>query len=369
MTKEEFFIKMENKSKELDEINERKREIRIKANLFDENNEYGNLIDRERELSKELEWYKDLTNKDASYDHFIKAYEKLLEYSKEHNLEEIPSFREKISFLEKHYKSKKFPKLLFDFDPENLYCFSNVPQFYNGDIENVLGYFKNKKEKDIYKWELEYISFLILVDEVCNSSHTVNFFGDYEKLERTKECQEYINNLDKSLEYLDKNEFSFNLLIWTVFKIYHYLRNQNSEYIVNKSDLVLIDRLLSLCLKMCLDGYEKRIIRENKELDKNDKYFIIRLSQYLCLDLLNTINRSFPRYYSNCIMFLAYTLPTPGGCSDLDADMSDFKKYVEDLTNYDVWIDDYDGNEIFKKIGIKYDYKKVLKDNDLISFS
>lgn len=55
----------------------------------------------------------------------------------------------------------------------------------------------------------------------------------------------------------------------------------------------------------------------------------------------------------------------PAGCSDLDASMKSFERYVNGITNYDYWLE-LDGPEVFEKMNIKHDYKEVLTDNELI---
>lgn len=369
MTKEQFFLEMENRTKELERIQEKLREIRAQGDLS-ENEEYDRLRKRQHEIHDVVEWYQKLTDETTSYKEFIWAYERYLEYSKEHNLEEIPSLNDKISFLEKHYRKEELFSVSFNYYPPNLWDIENgfggeVIDYIEDDFENVLKYFGNKKEKDVYKWELDYATFLLFYDQVCQTSYAIEFFGNYKELEKTKECEEYVNNCDKLIKDLNNNTFSFNLLLWTVFKIYHYLRDKNSEFIVNKSDLVLIDRLITLSLKTVRKDWNKRTIKENKTLDEDEKYFIFSLSQLLCLDLLHTIYNGFPDYYDTCIMFLGYGLHIPAGCSDLDASMKSFERYVNGITNYDYWLE-LDGPEVFEKMNIKHDYKEVLIDNELI---
>ena len=103
MTKEQFFLEMENRTKELEKIQEKLREIRAQGDLS-ENEEYDRLRKRQHEIHDVVEWYQKLTDETTSYKEFIWAYERFLEYSKEHNLEEIPSLSDKISFLKKHYR-------------------------------------------------------------------------------------------------------------------------------------------------------------------------------------------------------------------------------------------------------------------------
>ena len=370
MTKEQFFLEMENRTKEFEEIQEKLREISAK------NEEYDRLIKRRLEIRDVVEWYQKLTDKTTSYKEFIWAYERYLEYSKEHNLEEIPSFSDKISFLKKHYRKEELFSVNFNYYPPNLWDNGNVfgggeviAVFIEDDFENVLKYFGNKKEKDVYKWEFKYARFLLFYDQVCQTSYAIEFFGNYKELEKTKECEEYVNNCDKLIKDLKNNTFSFNLLLWTVFKIYHYFRNKNSEFIVDKSDLVLIDRLITISFKIVKKDLDKITIKESKILDENEKDFIFSLSQLLCLDLLHTINIGFPDYYDTCIMFLGCGLHIPAGCSDLYASMKSFEGYVNGITNYDYWLDWLEpdgGPEVFEKMNIKHDYKDVLTDNELI---
>lgn len=369
MTKEQFFLEMENRTKELEKIQEKLREIRAQGDLS-ENEEYDYLRKRQHEIHDVVEWYQKLTDETTSYKEFIWAYERYLEYSKEHNLEEIPYFNDKISFLKKHYRKEELFSVNFNYYPPNLWDIENgfgdeVIDNIEDDFDNVLKYFGNKKEKDVYKWELDYATFLLFYDQVCQTSYAIEFFDNYKELEKTKECEEYVNNCDKLIKDLNNNTFSFNLLLWTVFKIYHYLRDKNSEFMVNKSDLVLIDRLITLSLKTVQIDWGKRTIKENKTLDEHEKYFIFSLSQLLCLDLLHTIYNGFPDYYDTCIMFLGYGLHIPAGCSDLDASMKSFERYVNGITNYDYWLE-LDGPEVFEKMNIKDDYKEVLTDNELI---
>ncbi len=380
MTKEEFFIEMGNKTKELKEIEERLDKIWFEERFgkigFTNNEECDRLRERRDEICDTLKWYQKLIDKTASYSDYIWAYERFLEYSKEHNLEEIPSISDKISFLKQHYRKEELFSVDFNYDPYNLGAIENgfgdkVIPYLEEDINNVLHYFKKKKEKDVYKWELEYATFLLFYDQICHTSHSVTPLGNYKELERTKECEEYVNNCDKLIKELNNNNtFSFNLLLWTVYKIYHYLRNQNSEFVVNKSDLILIDRLFTLSLKTTREVWDKRIIKENQDLTEDEKYFIFNLSQLLCLDLIHTIYGCFPDYYDTCIMFLGDGLYIPGGCSYLTANMKSFGRYIDDITDYDYWIEiderELNGPEIFEKMNIKDDYKEVLKNNDLI---
>lgn len=369
MTKEQFFLEMENRTKELEKIQEILREMRAQGDLS-ENEEYDRLRKRQHEMHDVVEWYQKLTDETTSYKEFIWAYERYLEYSKEHKLEDISFLNDRIAFLEKHYKKEEQFSIDFSYYPpdmvdiENGFCFSTIG-YQEKDLKNVLNYFNKKEEKDIYKWELEYVTFLLFYDQICHTSYAGTFFGDYTSLQRTKECNEYVNSLDKLIKGLDSNEFSFNLLLWTIFKTYHYLYNQNSEFVVNKSDLMLIDKLITLSRKVLSINCEKRIIKENSNLNKREKIFIFNLSQLLCLDLIHTIYNGFPDYYDTCIMFLGYGLHIPGGCSDLYASMKSFKSYVNEITNYDYWLE-LNGPRIFEKMNIKHDYKEVLIDNELI---
>lgn len=369
MTKEQFFLEMENRTKELEKIQEKLREIRAQGDLS-ENEEYDRLRKRQHEIHDVVEWYQKLTDETTSYKEFIWGYERFLEYSKEHNLEEIPSLSDKISFLKKHYRKEELISVNFNYYPPNLWDIENgfggeVIDYIEDDFDNVLKYFGNKKEKDVYKWELDYATFLLFYNQVCQTSYAIEFLGNYKELEKTKECEEYVNNCDKLIKDLNNNTFSFNLLLWTVFKIYHYLRDKNSEFMVNKSDLVLIDRPITLSLKIVRKDWDKRTIKENKTLDEDEKNFIFSLSQLLCLDLLHTICNGFLDYYDTCIMFLGYGLHIPAGCSDLDASMKSFERYVNGITNYDYWLE-LDGPEVFEKMNINHDYKEVLTDNELI---
>ena len=364
MTKEEFFREMESKIKETKEINEKLIELSAQGKLW-ENDEYSLLRKRQWELHDVVGWYQKLIDKTTSYDEFIRAYNKFLVYSKEHNLEEIPFINDRVSFLDKHFKKDESFSVDFNYFPPIICDIENGFDKLDSDerkkdLTKVLDYFKRKREKDLYKWELEYITFLLYYDQVCHSPFSVTFFGDYGSLKRTKECDEYVSNFNKLIQGLDNNEFSFNLLLWTVFKTYHYLYKQNSEFVVNKSDLVLIDKLLILSRKVFPGDFEQRIIKENTSLDNEEKSFIFNLSQLLCLDLLHTIYNGFPDYYDTCIMFLGYGLYIPAGCSDLDTSMKSFESFVKGITNYDFWLE-LDGPKVFEKMNINYDYEKVLK--------
>ena len=230
----------------------------------------------------------------------------------------------------------------------------------SGDLNNVLNYFNNKKEKDIYTWEIDYISFLLFHDQLCHTSYVKEIFGDYKNIDRNQECDEYVRNCNQILIDMENNIFDFNLLVWTIYKIYHYFRNKNLSFIVNKGDFILIDKLISLGFITVLVDWDKSIVKENKELDENERVFILNASQLLCLDLIHTINRGFPNYYSNCIMFLGYNLYEPAGCSSLNAKMENFDMYIEGIKDYDYWLD-ASGDEVFEKLDLSYDYDEIVK--------
>ena len=362
MTKEEFFIEMEKLTKELEEIKEGLARVRAQGDLS-ENIEYDQLRKRQHEIYETVEWYETLIDKTTSYKDFIWAYGKFKEYSKKHDLEEVPFLDDKIQFLEEQFivEFNYYPPTIWDFERDEDY----VKESLKKDLRNVLKYFRNKKEKDIYKWELDYVTLLLFYDQMCHTSYVTTLFEDYKELERTEECEELLRNSDQIIKDLDNNTFSFNLLLWTAFKIYQYLYNKNSEFIFNKSDLVLIDRLLILGRRMLSRDFDQRTIKENKDLDEEEKYFIFSLSQLLCLDLIHTIYNGFPDYYDTCIMYLGYGLHIPAGCSDLTTSMKTFERFINGITDYDYWLE-LEGPEMFEKMNIQYDYKKVLKDNDLI---
>ena len=50
MTKEQFFLEMENRTKELEKIEEKLREIRAQGDFWSKNEEYDRLRERQHEI-------------------------------------------------------------------------------------------------------------------------------------------------------------------------------------------------------------------------------------------------------------------------------------------------------------------------------
>ena len=363
MTKEQFFLEMENWTKELEKIQEKLREIRAQGDLS-ENEEYDRLRKRQHEIHDVVEWYEALCNPKTAYRYLLSAYKDYVEYSKKHDLEPLDFPNDKVSILQKHLRKDELVSVDLNYDSAELWelinCCKDRKSYLEDDFNKVYSYFKNKKEDDIYKWDLECVTFLLFYDQVCQTSYCNELFGNYKELKKSKKCEEYNSNYDKLFKGLENNTFSFNLFLWTIFKTYHYFYNKNSELIIDKSDLVLIDKLITLGVIVFSNRSKKWTIKENPKLKETD--FIFGLSQLVCLDMIHTIYKDFPDYYDTCIMFLGYGLYIPGGCSALSTSMKNFDKFVDGITNYDFWLE-CEGPEIFEKMNIEYDYEKVLKDN------
>ena len=372
MTYEEICLEIKKKEKEYKDLEKKYTDYRKRYLAYEDGTNYAELSQLGSECGKkslEIDSLKQvdvlMKERGESTSSFFEAYKGLAKVSKGLVLEDDPEVSKKIEFLKKHYREDEQFAVQFDYFPTTLRAYKNEEDDFEKrlleeDLKRILSYFDKKEEKNIYKWEIRYVTFLFFHDHYCHTSYASKILGDLKQLEKTKECEEYVNNCDKLIESLDNKAFSFNLLLWTIFKTYRYLYDRNTEFIFNKADLALIDRLTALAVKLVKT---KIVLKENGE---EEPYFISEMPLFLCLDLMHTINNEFPDYYEfygPYIMFFAH-----GFCDNNSAiaNMESFDTFIDSITEYDFWFDEIDGHQEFEKSGIERDYKKVLKENGLI---
>lgn len=372
MTKEQIrkeYIKL---SQEKDEILNHLLAARMKGDLpnNDEYDYWRNKLNENDERYNLFNCYFIITGKPQNYFDYLHAYVLFKDYAKRLNFSYDSLLDKKTKFLDEHLKHCEQYNVTYDYYPLN---FLEMPRekeeknkkFFKSDLKNVLQFFQNKEDKELYKWEMDYITFLLFYDQLLHTSYKKDILNKYEVGKRNKECDEYINNCDHILKDLDNGILDFNLLIWTIYHIYHYFKNQDISFVIPDGDIQLIDKLLCLSFSLLSVDYNERVVKENNELDDEENYFMFYMSQLLCLDLIHTILNGFPSYYSENIMFMGHNLYSPAGCSGSSLDMDNFDKYLIGLTDYSFWFE-ISGKETFDKLNINNNYQEVLKDNDLI---
>lgn len=296
-----------------------------------------------------------------NYEDFEEVYKFAKNYfEKKYNDEiELPQFiNDKKAFLTKNYHLNKenMPNLseYFLFSKDHFFAedFNKACLEYNGsdfDLDDFLSWitdlsnkankwFDDNKRDFIYPWEIKLIFPDLWIKRIYKNISYASSSEPYGTL--SKDGDPVLLELENNYKYISemlktKNEMDFSLLLWTVYKSYHYFRNLSYENVIPKR---------SLCLFDCIVDLEKQLNDNPRDFGYVERptrfygdWYIIEVSTQLVYDLLSCIYNNFPSYYYEAPLFLGESLIQPAGGSEGCADMSHFESFLSHLNEYSMW--------------------------------
>lgn len=366
ISKEEYHQEIEELSKELNEVEEKLREIRSAGDISN-SPDYDCVRNKYSGIRLKLETLKTFVKEDRiRYDDLYEIYCAVKDYfRKKYNNEiELPDFvNHKMDFILTNYVSKRdeLPAVNSFFHPyfydDSNYFVSELAE----DVKKSKDYFAKNKRNYIYTWETGYLA-LLLYYEQTRKVHIINsLFSRANKYNDTE-----LDELKRNCTYLNKqlkkeHKLNLSLFLWTIYQAYHYFRKKDSSFVIDKPCFSLINYLFKFAF-LFFNGIKFDLV-EGK-LTSEEKWFVRHVCGLLSNDLINTIINCFPDYYSNYIMLLGYGCYTPAGCSSLETSMYTFEDFLKGICNYDFWFDeDVKGkNFLLEKLTINKDYEKLIKE-------
>ena len=366
ITKEEYLQEIEELSKDLNEVEEKLREIRSAGDISN-SSDYDCARKLYSGIRLKLETLKTFVKEDRiRYDGLYEIYCAVKDYFREKYNDEIelPDFvNHKMDFILKNYASKRdeLPSVNSFFHPyvyDDPNCFgSELAE----DVKKSKDYFAKNKRNYIYVWETGYLA-LLLYYEQTRKVHIVNSL--FSRANKYKDTE--LDELKRNCIYLNKqlkkeHKLNLSLFLWTIYQTYHYFRKNDSSYIIDKPCFSLINYLFKFAF-LFFNGIKFDLVES--KLTSEEKWFVRHVCGLLSNDLINTIIKCFPDYYFTNIMFLGYGCHIPGGCSDLDTSMDTFDSFLKGICDYDYWFDgDVVGDDfLLSKVRINKNYDKLKKE-------
>lgn len=349
-------LKIDELYKEYELIKEHLKEERMKGDLSN-NPQYDYWRKRMNEVDPVVDSYDNLMSPICSFKRFIRSY---FEFKKwcDSNSEEFPILNDRMKRIQEHYHPELLKELDYNYHPTSFYELKKNPikdnkNLLKKDLNTVLKYFNKDKRDFVYVWELEYVSFLLFYDQLCETHYVDDMFGKDKNC--SEECISRNHQLNSVIyELKEHHNLPLEVLIRTVYDIYHYYHKMLETDVVKSNEFVLLDKLISLVFLLSNINYDEYHIGVYKKdetytFDEEEQDFLFSMSQLLCLDLIHTIKNIYPEYYSSKIIFMGYNLYEPAGCSSLSLDMSSYESYINGLHDYDFWFE-IDGEKVFQKI-------------------
>lgn len=350
ISKEEYLQELEDLKVERSHYFISKKDVISRHNFEDP--EYETVRDTLRSLDSNIRLLNSVFTH-LNYIDFDDKYHLIKEYFENKYKEEVklPQFlNEKISLLEN--KRSTLPNMESEYHP---YCYDD-PNFLGRRIENDVEvskeYFEKEKKNFVYTWELQYLVPLLYYEKLKGVKLIDSLFSSSDKE------NEEVKRLHESFEYVFKHvkedkKLPLSLFLSTIYDTYHHFFELDSSFVIGRENFILISDILeSGFLFFNYPEYEV----EESSLTDYEKRFISQMCGLLSNDMVNTIMRCFPDYYSDEIMFLGYGCYTPAGCSDLTTSMKTFEEFIKGICDYDFWCDDKDVNGediLLKKLHLK----------------
>ena len=298
----------------------------------------------------------------VGYDRFEKGLTPVENYLKEKYQDEI----ELPPFL-----AKRRALLLKECPPIEIKCYEEGLGILEEDLreekyEEAVSYFKTKKRGFVYSWELKFLLPILQMENIEERDIVNDLFPDSSEEAGDPEAKELEENFRFVLtEFENKKKLHLSLYLWTFYKTYHLLRKLDTDFIFPRYTFPLIKALLKVAESFYWSmPYDWDLVdKVKKPLPRGDDCFLALACSESASDLIYTIVRCFPGYYSRVIMYLGWDLHTPGGCESLTADMTTFEGFLNDIGDYDFWVDEFtDGKKVLeKKVKIKKKYEEARK--------